>query len=182
MQQKIKFRVTVCLRTRAYASAERMLFLFASYLLCRNCFGLATGDCGADKFNPPPPPHGGAPGGPVTSTALVLGAALAAGGLFGLFQLRLLPKAWGPWVSKVYFWPTLPFTMIKAFDNYWTKMDGKSKTFKSRGVFCRQSPEEETRYSCVWLIRIIPTAFTSSALILAFGTVFKTRCTWARRP
>lgn len=61
------------------------------------------------------------------STALVFGAALAAGGLFGLFQLQLLPKAWGPWVSKIYFWPTLPFTMIKAFDNYWTKMDGESK-------------------------------------------------------
>jgi len=61
------------------------------------------------------------------SKALVLGAALAAGGLFGLFQLRLLPKAWGPWVSKLYFWPTLPFTMIRAFDNYWTQMDGEPR-------------------------------------------------------
>eukprot|EP00752_Nemacystus_decipiens_P012239 g10848.t1 len=78
----------------------------------------------AGNFNPPPPPPGGAPGGgSVSSTVLVFGAALAAGGLFGLFQLQLLPKAWGPWVSKIYFWPTLPFTMIRAFDNYWTKMD-----------------------------------------------------------
>ncbi|CAM9637789.1 unnamed protein product, partial [Hapterophycus canaliculatus] len=71
----------------------------------------------------PPQPYGGAPGGSFPSKVVVLGAALAAGGLFGLFQLHLLPKAWGPWVSKIYFWPTLPFTMIRAFDNYWTKMD-----------------------------------------------------------
>ena len=43
-----------------------------------------------------------------------------------MFQLQLLPKSWGPWVSKIYFWPTLPFTIIRAFDNYWTKMDGES--------------------------------------------------------
>lgn len=79
---------------------------------------------------PPIPPSGGASGSAVPSKALVLGAALAAGGLFGLFQLRLLPKAWGPWVSKLYFWPTLPFTMIRAFDNYWTKMDGEQRTVK----------------------------------------------------
>lgn len=58
---------------------------------------------------------------------LVAGAALAAGGLFGLFQLSLLPKSWGPWVSKIYFWPTLPFTMLIRLDNYWTKMDGKRR-------------------------------------------------------
>ncbi|CAM9257827.1 unnamed protein product [Ectocarpus sp. 6 AP-2014] len=81
---------------------------------------------GGDRFNGKPEPispHGGPPGSPLTSKALILGAALAAGGIFGLFQLRLLPKSWGPWVSKIYFWPTLPFTMIRAFDNYWTKMD-----------------------------------------------------------
>eukprot|EP00904_Undaria_pinnatifida_P007540 jgi/Undpi1/3916/HiC_scaffold_16.g07284.m1 len=78
-----------------------------------------------DRFNENRPriaPHG-ALGSSLPSKALVVGVTLAAGGLFGLFQLRLLPKSWGPWVSKMYFWPTLPFTMIRAFDNYWTKMD-----------------------------------------------------------
>lgn len=93
----------------------------------------------ADNLNGRAPPVAGPPGGgagsSLPSKALVLGAALAAGGLFGLFQLRLLPKAWGPWVSKLYFWPTLPFTMIRAFDNYWTQMDGEPRN-KTNAVPC----------------------------------------------
>lgn len=72
---------------------------------------------------------------------VVLGAALAAGGLFGLFQLHLLPKAWGPWVSKIYFWPTLPFTMMRAFDNYWTKMDGEGGLGRYSWPYSVRMPE-----------------------------------------
>lgn len=80
----------------------------------------------ADHFNarPPIPPSNG-PGSSLPPKALLLGTALAAGGLFGLFQLGLLPKSWSARISKVYFWPTLPFTMLRRLDNYWTKMDGE---------------------------------------------------------
>lgn len=70
-------------------------------------------------------PPQGPPESSISPKIVVVGAALAAGGLFGLFQIGLLPKSWGPLLSKVYFWPTLPFTLVKRINNYWTKMDGK---------------------------------------------------------
>lgn len=116
----------------AILSIVRSLFQFFfsfSLAAAATTAGVLSPSCceGPDHFNENPPrlaPHG-ALGSSLPPKALVVGVALAAGGLFGLFQLQLLPKSWGPWVSKMYFWPTLPFTMIRAFDNYWTKMDGK---------------------------------------------------------
>lgn len=71
-----------------------------------------------------------------------------------MFQLQLLPKSWGPWVSKMYFWPTLPFTMIRAFDNYWTKMDGESGDGLVDSSSRRPGNENFRQY--VLIVRLVP--------------------------
>lgn len=124
--------IATCVDLFAITSVVQSRFPFTFHFSFRffvfSCCCCASPSCeGADHFNENPAriaPHG-ALGSSLPSKALVVGVTLAAGGLFGLFQLQLLPKSWGPWVSKIYFWPTLPFTMIRAFDNYWTKMDGE---------------------------------------------------------
>ena len=84
---------------------------------------------GTDLFaKPAATPPRGPPESALPSKILILVALGTAGGIFGLFQLGLLPKSWIAVVSKVYFWPTLPFTVVKRFHNYWTKMDGERAT------------------------------------------------------
>lgn len=75
---------------------------------------------------PPKPPSHGLLDGPVPAKLLLLSTGLAAGGLYVLFQLNLLPKPLARCVSKVMFWPTLPFTMLRRTFNYWTQMDGET--------------------------------------------------------
>ncbi|CAM9529881.1 unnamed protein product, partial [Discosporangium mesarthrocarpum] len=70
----------------------------------------------------PPPGQGNMM---IPGRMLILGVTLVAAGVFVLFQKRMLPSSIAPVVSKIYFWPTLPFTVLRAWDNYWTLMDGE---------------------------------------------------------
>ncbi|CAM9173744.1 unnamed protein product [Choristocarpus tenellus] len=69
------------------------------------------------------PGHSEQGGGMLPARMLVVSAAVMIGGIYALFQLRMLPPTIAPFVSKIYFWPTMPFTVLKAWNNYWTKMD-----------------------------------------------------------
>ncbi|KAG5182353.1 protein-tyrosine phosphatase-like protein [Tribonema minus] len=76
---------------------------------------------------PPPPPAPGPAGVGEHLWRLAVPTLWTVGGLallsYALFQKHLLPEAVGKRVAKLYFWPTMPFTLISRWSNYFTVMD-----------------------------------------------------------
>ena len=48
-------------------------------------------------------------------------------GVFGftylLFQKKLLPFRYARLAAKLFFWPTIPITILNRWSNYWTAID-----------------------------------------------------------
>lgn len=76
--------------------------------------------------NKPTPPAGvpGRTGGrfifPPPTWAIAVGAVLIT---YVLFSKKLLPQPVARVVARIYFWPTMPFTLMSRWSNYWTALD-----------------------------------------------------------
>jgi len=40
-----------------------------------------------------------------------------------LFQKKLLPFRYARLAAKLFFWPTIPITILNRWSNYWTAID-----------------------------------------------------------
>ncbi|TFJ81604.1 hypothetical protein NSK_006855 [Nannochloropsis salina CCMP1776] len=44
-----------------------------------------------------------------------------------LFQKKLLPFKYARFAAKIFFWPTIPITILNRWTNYWTAIDGEGE-------------------------------------------------------